>query len=217
MRFSRESLTGLVVVTALAVGCARHQAGPNPSPARPDPVAPDSFRVSFETSRGAVEVLLHRTWSPRGVDRFYYLVKHRFFNSARFFRVVPHFVAQFGLPADPHLAEKLNTASIPDEPVRHGNLRGTLSYARGGPNSRDIQLYINLQDNGRLDTLNGFGFPPIGEIVHGIELIDLFNGEYDGDEGPDQDSIRVEGNQYLTRTYPRLDFIRTITILREWK
>jgi len=151
------------------------------------------------------------------VDRFYHLTRHHFFDDARFFRVVSHFVAQFGIPADPRLSDRLAPSSIPDEPVRHSNVRGTLSFARAGPNTRSEQLYINLEDNATLDTLGGFGFPPIGEIARGIEFVALLNGEYDEENGPDQDSIRAQGNAYLKRGYPRLDYIRTVKILREWK
>jgi peptidyl-prolyl cis-trans isomerase A (cyclophilin A) len=216
MRLRRCRLAAFVTAMALSFGCTSHPAL-TPAPVPIDPVAPDSFLVELTTSRGPIEILLRREWSPLGVDRFYHLVKHHFFDDARFFRVVPGFVAQFGLPADPRLTEKLARSTLPDEPVRHSNGRGALSFARAGSHTRSEQLFINLQDNAALDTLGGFGFPPIGEIVRGIDLIDLLNGEYDEFESPEQDSIRAQGNRYLNRLYPRLDYIRTIKILHQWR
>lgn len=180
--------------------------------------APDSFLVAMETSRGPITLAIHRDWAPNGVDRFYDLLQHRFFDDARFFRVVKGFVAQFGLPADPRLAESMNLTPLPDDPVHHSNLRGTIAFAHAGqPGTRSTQLFISLGDNTLLDDCCGPGFAPIGEIVEGVALIDLFNGEYDGEAGPDQDSIRVQGNEYLTRSYPRLDYIRMARIEKEWR
>ena len=172
----------------------------------------------METSRGPITLALHRDWAPRGVDRFYYLLQYRFFDDGRFFRVVKGFVAQFGLPADARLTESLSLPPLPDDPVRHSNLRGTISFAHTGqPGSRSTQLFINLQNNVQLDACCGPGFAPIGEIVAGVELIDQLNGEYDGEEGPDQESIRVRGNGYLTQMFPRLDYIKTSKVTREWR
>lgn len=200
----------------LLAGCARGSGGNPPTPEATRP-APDSFLVALETSRGPLTLAIHRDWAPGGVDRFYYLLQQRFFDDARFFRVVKGFVAQFGLAADPRRAESLKLTPLPDDPVRHSNLRGTLSFAHAGPGSRSTQLFINLVDNSQLDACCGPGFAPIGEIVAGIELIDLFNGEYDGESGPDQDSIRVRGNEYLVGSYPRLDFVKQARIEKEWR
>jgi peptidyl-prolyl cis-trans isomerase A (cyclophilin A) len=183
--------------------------------------APDSFRVAFETSRGRFEAVAHRAWAPIGVDRFYDLVRRRYYDDARFFRVVPGFVAQFGLAGDPRVAEAWRTRPIPDEPVRQSNRRGRISFARGGPNTRTVQLFINLRDNVRLDTLGGFGFPPIAEVVAGMDVVDsLYSGYGDASprgRGPAQDSIRARGTPYLLGAFPRLDFIRRARVVREWK
>jgi peptidyl-prolyl cis-trans isomerase A (cyclophilin A) len=199
----------------LSVACSPAGGGNAPTPEAMRP-APDSFLVAMETSRGPITLAIHRDWAPKGVDRFYYLLQHRFFDDARFFRVVKGFVAQFGLPADPGLVHSLTLTPLPDDPVRHSNLRGTISFAHAGPGTRSTQLFINLAGNAPLDACCRAGFAPIGEIIEGVELIDLLNGEYDGDAGPDQDSIRVQGNVYLTRTFPRLDYIRKMRISREW-
>jgi len=156
------------------------------------------------------------------VDRFHYLVRHGYYDGARFFRVVAGFVAQFGLSGRPALDSVWTERSIPDEPVRQSNVRGTVSYARAGPNTRSVQLYINLVDNVRLDTLNTFGFPPIARVVSGMEVVDSLYSGYGGTgqqrlPGPSQDSIRVAGNPYLDRQFPQLDLIRTARVSREWR
>jgi peptidyl-prolyl cis-trans isomerase A (cyclophilin A) len=186
-------------------------------------VAPDSFRVAFETSRGRFDVVAHRAWAPIGVDRFYDLLRRRYYDDARFFRVVSGFVAQFGLSGDPRVAEAWRMRVIPDEPVRESNRRGRIAFARGARNTRTTQLFINLRDNARLDTLNGFGFPAIAEIVSGMEVVDsLYAGYGDGPNrsggrGPVQDSIRARGTEYLAQLFPRLDLIRTARVVQAWR
>src|SRR5690606_18872101 len=144
---------------------------PGPSPLlQPQPeayarAAPDSFVVRLETTKGDVDIIVRRHWSPNAADRFHYLVRHGFYDDIRIFRVVPDFVAQFGLPGDTAVAAAWRQIKFADEPVRHSNLRGTLSFARGGENTRGTQVYINLRDNARLDTLNGFGFPLIATVI----------------------------------------------------
>jgi len=156
------------------------------------------------------------------VDRFHYLVRHHYYDDARFFRVLGGFVAQWGLSGDPTISATWDGKSIPDDPVRAANTRGRVAFARGGPNSRSVQLSINYGDNSRLDTLNTFGFPPIGEVIEGMEVVDSLTFEYGGTltdrkPGPSQDSIRVGGNAYLSRHFPKLDWIRQARVVRAWQ
>ena len=204
----------MMVVTA----CAH----PGPRDATPAPVvAPDSFVVAFQTSAGRFDVLVHRDWAPIGVDRLYELVRGGFYDGARFFRVVPHFVAQFGIPADTALAARWRERRLPDDSVRASNVRGTVAFARGGPNTRTTQLFVNLRDNTRLDTLSGFGFPPIGQVTEGGMAVadSLFSGYGEGaprGRGPSQDSIARLGEPYLARDFPELDRIERAWIVRAW-
>jgi peptidyl-prolyl cis-trans isomerase A (cyclophilin A) len=198
----------------------------------PDLAVPDSFLVAFETSRGRFDVMARTQWAPVGVDRFYQLVSIHYYDDARFFRVVKDFVAQFGLPADPARNKAWRARRIADEPVRHGNLRGTLAYARGGAGTRTTQLFINLKDNARLDTTNTFGFPAFAEVISGLSVVDsLYSGYGDAAPrapvqrdtttrvrlGPAQDSITLQGTPYLLRGWPKLDYIKTARIVREWR
>ena len=210
-----------VVTGGLASSCIRRDPLLQPRPARVAAPAPDSFLVRFATTKGDFVVKARRHWSPAGVDRFHYLVRHGFYDGARFFRVVPAFVVQFGIPASPAAAAIWSERPIPDDSVRTSNRRGTLSFARGGRDSRSAQLFVNLRDNARLDTLSGFGFPPFAEVVDGMQVVDSLHGGYgDGPprgRGPSQDSIRLQGNPYLDRAFPRLDGIHRAVIVTEWK
>jgi peptidyl-prolyl cis-trans isomerase A (cyclophilin A) len=215
-----------LAVVAATVSCGTLAPGRSAAPNLNRPV-PDSFLVAFETSRGRFDVMARKAWAPNGVDRFYMLVGSRYYDGARFYRVVKDFVAQFGMAANPTVTAAWRVRAIADEPVRHTNARGTIAYARGGPGTRTAQLYINLKDNARLDTLNGFGFPAFAEVVSGMNVIDsLYSGYGEatprtgavaGRSGPQQDSIGRQGNAYLARGWPRLDYIRTARIVREWR
>jgi len=212
----------LVAALAAAAGCSRGDPLVSLRPERLTQVGPDSFDVRLESSRGPIHFRVRRPWSPLGADRVYYLVKNRYYDEARFFRVVGGFVAQWGLSGNPRVNAAWEGRSIPDEPVQASNTRGRIAFARGGPNTRSVQLFVNLVDNPRLDTTSTFGFPPIGEVIDGMAAADSLTFEYGGTRtdrkpGPSQDSIRVAGNAYLAREFPRLDFIRTARVVREWR
>ena len=189
--------------------------------------APPTFKVKFETSKGEIVVEVTRDLAPHGADRFHDLVASRFYDGARFFRVVRNFVAQFGLSGDPKLNDAWRVRCIADEPVKHTNSRGTIAYARGGPGTRSVQIFVNLRDNARLDSLAGFGFPPIAEVVSGMDLVDSLysgygegaprSGPQPGREGPNQDSISRQGNAYLQRGWPKLDYVKSARVVREWR
>jgi peptidyl-prolyl cis-trans isomerase A (cyclophilin A) len=190
-----------------------------PAPARPNPAllnpaalkatAPDLYRAKFFTTHGEFVVEVHRDWAPIGADRFYNLVKNRFFTNASFFRYVPNFVVQFGIPAEPNVAAAWENATIKDEPVKHGNKKGTIVYAKPDmPNHRTTQLFINLKDN---DFLDGMGFPAFGEITEGMDVVaGLFSGY---GEQPDQGAITKQGKAYLDKSFPKLDSIKAATII----
>jgi len=219
----RVALCVAGLALAATVSCARRASLTDPTAAAYRATAPDSFDVLMSTTRGDLLVRVRRHWSPAGADRFFALTRHRYFDDVAFHRVIRNFVAQFGIHGDPAVSAAWRGRSIPDDSVRHPNRRGTLSFARGGPNTRSVQLFFNLVDNTpRLDTLNGFGFPPLGEIVEGLAVMDSLNWEYGGTRGgqvlpgPSQDSISRQGNAYLRRVFPRLDYIRTARVVRSF-
>jgi peptidyl-prolyl cis-trans isomerase A (cyclophilin A) len=169
--------------------------------------APDTFRVNMDTSRGLVVIEVTRADAPNAADRFYNLVKAKYYDGARFFRVLPGFMAQFGIAADPAVT-KVWDVPIQDDPVKESNVRGTVTFAQTSePNSRTTQLFINYADNSRLDASR---FAPFGKVVSGMEFVDQI---YSGDrENPDQTQIEQQGNAYLNKTFPNLDYIKTATI-----
>jgi peptidyl-prolyl cis-trans isomerase A (cyclophilin A) len=170
--------------------------------------APDVYKVKFNTAKGDFVVQVTRAWSPLGADRFYNLVKNGFYNGAAFFRIVPGFVVQFGLSPDPAVSKAWRDAKIADDPVTQSNHRGYLSFATAGPGTRTTQVFINLVDNSRLDSM---GFSPFGQVIEGMELIDKLNAEYG--ERPDQGRVEAEGQSYLEKSFPRLDTVKTAVIL----
>jgi peptidyl-prolyl cis-trans isomerase A (cyclophilin A) len=179
-----------------------------PSPSAVGTPAPDSFRVAFETTRGPFVVEVVRAWSPRGADRFHELVNAGYFRDIAFFRVVPGFVAQFGMHGVPAVNRNWDDRPIPDDPVAQSNKRGTLVFATSGPNTRTNQFFINYSDNARLD---GMGFSPFGRVVEGIAVVDSIYSGYG--ETPDQARIAAQGNAYLKRQFPRLDYIKAARIV----
>jgi peptidyl-prolyl cis-trans isomerase A (cyclophilin A) len=205
-----------LALAALAAACARHSPLLEPDAKALAAQAPDSFTVRFETTRGPFTVEFVRAWAPRGADRAYYLVRSGFYDGARFFRVLPGFVAQFGASGDPAVNKVWERRTFPDDSVKESNRRGTVAFATAGPNTRTTQLFVNLGGNARLDRL---GFAPLGRVVDGMARVDsLYAGYGEGaprGKGPDQDRLAAQGNAYLERDFPRLDWIRKAEVVKE--
>jgi peptidyl-prolyl cis-trans isomerase A (cyclophilin A) len=171
--------------------------------------APETFKVKFETTKGAFTVEVTRSLAPHGADRFYNLVKAGYFKDIAFFRVIPGFMAQFGMHSDPKLTAIWNHANIQDDPVKGSNTRGTITFAQTSmPNSRSAQFFINFGDNSQLD---GQRFAPFGKVIEGMDVVDKINPEYR--ETPNQGAIEAMGNDYLKKNFPNLDYIKSATIL----
>jgi peptidyl-prolyl cis-trans isomerase A (cyclophilin A) len=173
--------------------------------------APELYRVKLATTKGDITVEVHRDWAPIGADHFYALVRSGFYTNASFFRVVPNFVVQVGMPADPAKAKTpLAEKAIKDDPVKQKNTRGMLVYAAtGAPNSRTTQIFINLKDNS--SSLDPQGFAPFGQVTEGMEIVDQLYSGYG--EAPVQERITKEGKAYLDKNFPKLDSIKTATVV----
>jgi peptidyl-prolyl cis-trans isomerase A (cyclophilin A) len=169
--------------------------------------APGEFQVRFTTTKGDFVVQVHKAWAPRGADRFYNLAKNNFFDEARFFRIVPNFIVQFGIHGDPAVARAWYNATIKDDPVTQSNKTGTIVFATAGPNTRTTQFFINLKDNPFLDSQ---GFSPFGEVTEGMDVVQALYAGYG--ERPDQGMITNRGNAYLKAQFPNLDYIKSATI-----
>ncbi len=176
--------------------------------------APPEYKVLMQTTKGDVVILVHRDWAPLGADRFYQLTKVHFYDGDRFFRALRGFVVQFGVNGDPKVNKQWSDRSIKDDPPKVSNKVGTVTFATSGPDSRATQVFINLGDNARLDSM---GFTPFGEVTQGMENIENVYMDY-GDappsgSGPDQAAITDIGNAYLDEHFPKLDYIKTARVL----
>src|SRR5215469_7038776 len=201
----KKTLLLLLLTASIALGQASKALM---NPAALNEKAPATFKVKFDTSAGAFVVEVHRDWAPNGADRFYNLAKNGFYNDCRFFRVVPNFMVQWGINGDPNIQRNWAQANIKDDPVKESNTRGYITYAQSSaPNSRSTQLFINFKDNSGLDAQR---FAPFGKVTSGMDVVDKINSTYG--EKPDQFMIQTQGNAYLNKDFPKLDYIKTATI-----
>jgi peptidyl-prolyl cis-trans isomerase A (cyclophilin A) len=213
-----RALIGTLTLALTVPGVAVAQGGPDTAklktPSALTEKAPETYKVRLDTSKGPVVITVNRAWAPIGADRFYNLVKNGFYDDARFFRVLDDFMAQVGINGNPSIQSNWRSATIQDDPVKQSNKRGFVTFAKtGAPNSRSTQFFINFKDN---STLDKSGFAPFGEVSSGMETIDkLYSGYGEGapsGRGPEQGRIQAEGNAYLTKDFPKLDFIKKATI-----
>ena len=213
----RSIAVGMLVVSAatVAVGVQARQAAPVDragrlrNPAALKEKAPDTYKVKFDTSKGVFVVEVHRDWAPIGADRFYNLVKAGFYDDVRFFRVLEGFMAQFGMSGTPSVQVIWGNQRLTDDPVKQSNKRGYITFANAGPNSRSTQVFINFADNTGLDTQN---FAPFGQITEGMDVVDKLYSGYGRTNVPNQGRITTEGNVYLNKEYPKLDYVKKATI-----
>jgi cyclophilin family peptidyl-prolyl cis-trans isomerase len=176
--------------------------------------APATYQVKFTTTKGDFTISVTRAWAPLGADRFYNLVRHHFYDNASFFRVLRGFVVQWGISAYPPVSAAWSHAPIKDDPVVQSNLRGYITYAMGGADTRTTQVFVNLVDNKRLD---GMGFSAFGQVTEGMDVVEALYAGYgegapDG-QGPEQDKIEKLGKSYLDKGFEKLDTIKTTTLI----
>jgi peptidyl-prolyl cis-trans isomerase A (cyclophilin A) len=199
----RRYLLTVGALALLSAGCRKEAVRKE----YPNETAPANFRVKFDTTKGPFEVEVHRDWAPIGADRFYTLVRKKYLDGAAFFRVVPGFIVQFGIAADPKVTADWKESNLADDPVKHTNELGTITFATAGPNTRTTQLFINLNDNARLD---GTGFAPFGGVISGMKNVEEVYAGYG--EAPVQPRIEGEGKTYLDKEFPKLDYIKTAVV-----
>jgi len=185
------------------------------NPAKATEKAPETFKVKFDTTKGNFTLEINRAWSPLGADRFYNLVKAGFFTDLAFFRVIEGFMVQFGIHGDPAVATAWRGARIKDDPVVESNKKGYISYAMAGPDTRTTQFFINYGDNARLD---GMGFSPFGKVTEGMDVVEsIYSGYGEGAPsgmGPDQGRVQMQGNAYLKKDFPKMDYIKSAELLK---
>jgi peptidyl-prolyl cis-trans isomerase A (cyclophilin A) len=172
--------------------------------------APAEYDVNFVTTKGDFVIHVTRAWAPNGADRFYNLVKHHFYDGASFFRFVDGFVVQFGLTGNPAVNKAWADANIKDDPVKQSNKAGYITFAMAGKDTRTTQVFINLGDNSRLDTM---GFSVFGQVTSGMDVVKSLYSGYADAPTSHQDEITNKGKAYLDANFPKLDSIKTATIV----
>lgn len=213
MRVTAITLTIVALIAAIGIGAAA-QEGEQVNreklmaPLDLNEKAPDKFQAKFTTSKGEFIIEVTRSWAPNGADRFYNLVKNGYYNDCKFFRVIENFMGQFGINGDPKLNTLWSRATIKDDPVKQPNVRSHVTYAKAGANTRTTQVFINFGDNTRLDP---DGFAPFGKVIKGMPVAESLFARY-GDT-PDQGRVQAEGNAYLEKSFPKLDYIKTAVIV----
>ena len=213
---NRSKLAVLALMATLAAPVVSYaQEKTTLDPAKATAKAPAVFKVKMSTTKGDFVIEVHRDWAPNGADRFYNLVKNGFYDQLRFFRVIDGFMAQFGIHGDPVVSAAWRNARIPDDPVKQSNKKGYITFATAGPGTRTTQLFINFADNQALDAQ---GFAPLGRVVSGMNVVEkLYNGYGEGapsGRGPEQGRLQMEGNAYLEKSFPKLDYIKTASIAK---
>ena len=174
--------------------------------------APASFEAKFTTTKGTFVVTVHRSWAPRGADRFFNLVRARFYDGNEFFRVVKGFVVQFGISGFPAVSKAWQSANIADDPMRASNTVGTITYADAGPNTRTTQVFVNLGNNAA--NLDGQGFAPFGKVTTGMAVVRKLYGGYDDRLANLQGQIASQGNSFLKKHFPKLDSVIRARIVK---
>lgn len=179
--------------------------------------APRDYTVRLDTSKGAIVIAVHRGWAPHGADRFHELVTSGYYDEARFFRIRKGTWVQFGIAADPKIAQEWRTKTIPDDPyVGVSNKRGTVAFAFKDAGGRTTQVFINLKDNS--ETHDKEPFVVFGDVESGMDVADALYAEYGeaaggGIRAGRQDPIFAGGNAYLKANFPLLDYIKTARIV----
>lgn len=207
-----RSLAVILIALASAAAAAA-QTAPAASaklrnPASLTEKAPANYKAKFDTSAGTFVIQVHRDWAPLGADRFYNLVKNGFFDDARFFRVIDNFMVQFGINGNTAVQQAWLNTQLKDDPVKQSNKTGYVTFATAGPNTRTTQVFINFKDNGGLDRQ---GFAPFGEVTSGMDVVNKLYSGY-GEKPNAGNAYLMKGNEYVTKEFPKLDYIKKAAI-----
>ena len=212
---TRARFFGMVACALLLCGC---KAGETPNAVEDEARAPGVFDVRLDTNKGAILIEVHRNWAPHGADRFYHLVRAKYFDDSKFFRVTKGRWAQFGINGRPEISQMWRTREIPDDSRVESNTRGTIAFAFAATNGRTTQVFINLRDNS--GTHDAWNFVPFGKVVEGMEVADALDSEYGESSGSGiragkQEPLFQMGNAYLEKNFPKLDYIKRATAIEK--
>jgi len=211
-----SALLALLTVGAVVAGCGGSGSSGPPKallePAKLTKKAPQLFDVTFHTTKGDFVVSVHRTWAPKGADRFYNLVKNHFYDGQKIFRVVPSFVVQFGISKFPAVSQAWQDAKIPDDTITVQHQRGAVAFASAGPDTRTTQVFIDLANNSQL---NLDVYAPFAAVTQGMHVVDSLYSGYGDQPTPHQQEMTEQGNAYFDKAWPKLDEIKSTTVSNE--
>ena len=208
----KRSVIAAVLAAAIAVGVASASGGPSLlRPSSLHKTAPAVFKAKFRTTKGSFVVTVHRKWAPKGADRFYNLVYYHFYDNQPLFRVEPGFVVQWGISGKPAIAKAWQQADIKDDPVMHSNVKGTITFATAGPNTRTTQVFVNVGAN---SFLNSSGFAPFGVVTSGFSVFSQLYHGYKEKASTQQADITNYGTPWVRKHFPKLDWIKTARLVR---
>lgn len=204
-------------ILCLASWCAAAETKVHPglmNPKKATEKSPEEYQVKVSTTKGDFVIQVVRKWSPNGADRFYNLVRIGFFKDIGIFRAIEDFMFQFGIHGDPKVSAIWGEATFKDDPRKDiSNEPGYITFAKTGrPDSRTTQLFINLGDNRRLDE---YGFTPFGRVIQGMDVVKKINTEYGENPREVQGNFRAQGNSYIKKRYPRIDFIKSMALVKK--
>jgi peptidyl-prolyl cis-trans isomerase A (cyclophilin A) len=205
----------ILALAAVLAGCGGSSNGTSKAllePAKLTKKSPQLFDCVFHTTAGDFTIGVHRTWAPHGADRFYNLCRNHFYDGARIFRVVPGFVAQFGISSDPAVSKAWETATIPDDTITTQNQRGAVAFAAAGPNTRTTQVFIDLGSNLQLDVDE---FAPFGAVTDGMKVVDKLYSGYGDKPTSHQPEMVNQGKAYFDKNWPKLDTILSTKVANE--
>ncbi len=207
------SMTLLIALALTIFGCSpapkektAEVAPPPVEEPEPEP-APDVYRAKFTSTKGDFVIEVTRKWAPMAADRFYTLLKENYYAGCPVYRVRPGFVVQWGISNSPGKTSKWNQEYMEDEPRTQSNLRGTVAFASSGPDSRTMQIFVNMGNN---TPLNAQGFVPFGRVLSGMDSLAKMMSY--GDQ-IDQSRLMREGGSYVEMFFPKMDRIEKAEIL----
>ncbi len=207
-------LVFVVWMTCTLTGCTVSTPEPNKPPPKSslikDTSITDVYQVKFVTSKGEFIIEVHPEWAPIGATHFHKLVEAKYYDGCYFFRVIDNFMAQTGINGDPQVNAKWSGQNLEDEAGSQFNKRGYVTFGKGQmPNSRSTHFFVNYQHSQHLD---GNGFPPFGKVISGMDVVQEFYSGYDT-EDISQEAFSAQGNDYIKKNFPKLDFIKTARII----
>ena len=143
------------------------------------------------------------------------MVKIGYLNDVAFFRNIEGFMVQFGINGDPKVNKKWRDANIKDDPVVKSNTPGYVTLR-----SPRHATHVRRRCSSTSETTHGSTGTASRRSARSWKGWTLSNrcttsrGRRQR-EGPDQQRVQLEGNTYLKKSFPKLDYIKKAVIVEE--